>query len=191
MPKLTLNDITTGYAAREALNTNSGLIEDALENTLSRDGTGPNQMEADLDMNSNDILNVNTFNGADAATLSANLDVVAGSIGSVNTVSDNIADVNVVAANIVDVQNAEENANAAIASAAAAAVSETNAAVSASEAALSAASAQDAETGAIAAAVEAQGYASVGFDVASTIYDFGFIIDPSLTFSTDYGSVAA
>jgi hypothetical protein len=39
-------------------------------------------------------------------------------------------------------------------------------------------------------AASAASYASVGFDVASAIYDFGFISDASLTFTTDYGSVA-
>ena len=38
-------------------------------------------------------------------------------------------------------------------------------------------------------AADAAAYSSVGFDVASTIYDFGSIIDAVLTFTTDYGSV--
>lgn len=58
MAKLTLNDVTSGYASTTAVNANNALVEVALENTLSRDGTGPNQMEADLDMNSNRILNL-------------------------------------------------------------------------------------------------------------------------------------
>lgn len=40
-----------------ALNAAFDAIEVAIDNTLSRDGTTPNEMEADLDMNSNDILN--------------------------------------------------------------------------------------------------------------------------------------
>ena len=58
MAKLTLNDITSGYSGPQRINANSRLIETALENTLSRDGTSPNQMEADFDMNGNRILNV-------------------------------------------------------------------------------------------------------------------------------------
>lgn len=57
MAKLNLNNIDAGYAANTALNTNFDLIETALENTLSRDGTTPNTMSADLDMNGYRILN--------------------------------------------------------------------------------------------------------------------------------------
>lgn len=57
MPKLTLNDVTSGYASTTAVNANNALIEAAFENTLSRDGTLPNSMLADLDMNGNLILN--------------------------------------------------------------------------------------------------------------------------------------
>lgn len=62
MAKLTtanLTSLTNETSAVSRLNSNYDLIEAALENTLSRDGTGPNEMEADLDMNSQDILNVN------------------------------------------------------------------------------------------------------------------------------------
>lgn len=61
MAKLTLNDLTNLQNENSVvtkLNTNNTLIETALENTLSRDGTSPNTMEADLDMNSNAILNL-------------------------------------------------------------------------------------------------------------------------------------
>lgn len=58
MAKVTLNDITSGYASVTVLNQNFAAIETALENTLSRDGSTPNQMTADLDMNSNRILNL-------------------------------------------------------------------------------------------------------------------------------------
>ncbi len=65
MAKLTLNSIGSRYGSVDALNDNFDAIEAALENTLSRDGTSPNAMEADLDMNNQDILNakdVNTTN---------------------------------------------------------------------------------------------------------------------------------
>ena len=58
MAKLTLTDITTGYYSVTTLNANNALIETALENTLSRDGTTPNSMAANLDMDSNRILNL-------------------------------------------------------------------------------------------------------------------------------------
>lgn len=58
MAKLTLQDIVAGYKAKETINENNAATETALENTLSRDGTGPNEMEANLDMNSYRILNL-------------------------------------------------------------------------------------------------------------------------------------
>jgi hypothetical protein len=61
MAKLTLNTIGSRYGSIDALNDNSDLIETALENTLSRDGTGPNNMQSDLDMDSHSILNADTL----------------------------------------------------------------------------------------------------------------------------------
>jgi hypothetical protein len=60
MAKLTLTDIATfvGGSAITTYNNNLALIEAALENTLSRDGTSPNTMTDNLDMNSNRILNL-------------------------------------------------------------------------------------------------------------------------------------
>jgi hypothetical protein len=55
----TLTTISSGYASNTQLNNNFDSIEVAFENTLSLDGSTPNAMNADLDMNSNDILNVN------------------------------------------------------------------------------------------------------------------------------------
>lgn len=58
MAKLTLNTIGSRYGSIDALNDNFNAIEAAIENTLSLDGTSPNAMEVDLDMNNQDILNV-------------------------------------------------------------------------------------------------------------------------------------
>lgn len=61
MAKITLPDIgslANNASARQAINENFASIETAFENTLSRDGTLPNQMEADIDLNDNDLLNV-------------------------------------------------------------------------------------------------------------------------------------
>lgn len=52
-----LSDITTGYGATTVYNANNDRIEEAFQNTLSRDGSGPNDMEANLDMNGFRILN--------------------------------------------------------------------------------------------------------------------------------------
>ena len=65
MAKLILSDVSNllgnPTTAATTINTNNDAIEAALENTLSRDGTTPNQMAADLDMNNNDILNANAI----------------------------------------------------------------------------------------------------------------------------------
>jgi len=65
MAKLTLTDIESGYLSVEAVNANNALIEAALENTLSRDGTTPNTMSADLDMNGYSLLNVTATSGGE------------------------------------------------------------------------------------------------------------------------------
>lgn len=61
MAKITLNNI--GNLENEAsvvstINANNQAIRDAIENTVFRDGTTPNHMTDDLDLNSNRILNL-------------------------------------------------------------------------------------------------------------------------------------
>lgn len=61
MAKLVLADLDNLQnepTAVGTINSNSALIEVALENTLSRDGTSPNTMGATLDMNTNRIINL-------------------------------------------------------------------------------------------------------------------------------------
>lgn len=70
MAKLTLLDIVSGYAVVSTYNTNNTAIEAALENTLSRDGTAPNAMGANLDMDSHLIRNLSDGTlSADAVNL--------------------------------------------------------------------------------------------------------------------------
>ena len=79
MAKLTLNDVVAGYKATTAINANSAATEAAMENTLSRDGTSPNTMTADLDMNGNAILNSsNILDAVSAVTGTAPIVVSAG-----------------------------------------------------------------------------------------------------------------
>ena len=59
--KPVLTDINNISSAGPTINENSRAIEEAFENTLSRDGSSPNQMEADLDLNGNDLINVKTL----------------------------------------------------------------------------------------------------------------------------------
>lgn len=70
MAKLTLFDLASGSFTVDLLNANFALIETAMENTLSRDGTTPNTMSTNLDMNSNRILNLPTAsNNSEPVTL--------------------------------------------------------------------------------------------------------------------------
>lgn len=57
MSKITLPTIESGYLSTEALSTAFSAIEQAFDNTISRDGSTPNQLEADLDLNGHRILN--------------------------------------------------------------------------------------------------------------------------------------
>lgn len=58
-----LTSLTSNEAsAVSTINSNLDAISTAMEKTLSRDGTTPNQMDTDLDMNSRDILNVDQVN---------------------------------------------------------------------------------------------------------------------------------
>lgn len=58
MAKLTIPNINADYGATSTINSNFDLVETAVENTLSRDGTSPNNMTAVLDMGSNRVVNV-------------------------------------------------------------------------------------------------------------------------------------
>ena len=79
MAKLTLTDLTSltsnETTAITQINANGALIEAALENTVSRDGTSPNTMTANLDMNSKKLLNVaagtSSADGVNLAQLTA------------------------------------------------------------------------------------------------------------------------
>lgn len=54
----TITTISTGYYSTTALNDNFTNIDTAFDNTLSLDGSTPNAMTADFDLNGNNILNV-------------------------------------------------------------------------------------------------------------------------------------
>lgn len=63
------------------INNNFRNLATAIENTLSRDGTLPNSMAADLDLNGNDLLNINVVNAdsliLDGVAVTTNLSGVA------------------------------------------------------------------------------------------------------------------
>lgn len=60
MSKITLQNIANldSPTAIAQINANSATIQTAFDNTLSRDGTSPNVMSSNLDMNSNQIINL-------------------------------------------------------------------------------------------------------------------------------------
>lgn len=69
MSKLTLNTVTSGFLSVDQQNENFERIAEALENTVSRDGTAPNQMTANFDLNGYKVLNLAPGTQAtDAAT---------------------------------------------------------------------------------------------------------------------------
>jgi len=72
----TVSSITTGHASITALNANFTALKEGFDNTLSRDGSSPNTMSADLDLNGNDITNVATITNA------SGVDVVAAAAAS-------------------------------------------------------------------------------------------------------------
>jgi len=86
MAKLELTDITSGYNLATAYNDNNDAIERAVENTLSRDGTAPNDMEVDLDMGGNRITNLaKPTNDNDAVRLIDVANIVGGGDISIAT----------------------------------------------------------------------------------------------------------
>ena len=67
----TTTSITSGHASITALNANITALKEGFDNTISRDGSSPNTMSADLDLNGNDITNVNTITDATGADVVA------------------------------------------------------------------------------------------------------------------------
>lgn len=82
----TLTTIATGYYSTTALNDNFDNIEAAFENTLSLDGSTPNAMNADLDMNGYNVINAGNIAWAETVYTVATLP--AGSAGSRAFVTD-------------------------------------------------------------------------------------------------------
>src|SRR5712671_3852882 len=61
MTKITLTDLVNlqnETTAVNAINSNNNVLKLAIDNTLSRDGTSPNTLSANLDMNSQRIINL-------------------------------------------------------------------------------------------------------------------------------------
>lgn len=102
MAKITLSSIGSRYGSIDALNANFDAIEEAFENTVSRDGTGPNTLLADLDANGQRIINlptpINNHEAASKAYVDGVTAILQQYLDEVQIVSDNIDSVNAVAA---------------------------------------------------------------------------------------------
>jgi len=106
MSKITLNNVSSfidNTTAVSTVNGNNAIIQNALDNTLSLNGLQPNQMLANLDMNSNHIINlpapasllepvrlsdVNLLNGGGTITIQGV--PVGGTTGQVLTKTSNV-----------------------------------------------------------------------------------------------------
>jgi hypothetical protein len=113
--KPTITTVSSGYQSTTTINDNFQNLRNAFDNTLSLDGSTPNAMQADLDMNSNDILNANLITTNEISVDGLNL----------NDIFSDIA---------ADAASAESSKNAAAASEAASASSAASAASSATSA---------------------------------------------------------
>jgi hypothetical protein len=72
-----LETISSGYNLTK-INTNFQRIDAALQDAVSRSGTAPNQMDADLDLNSHDLLNVGLLEAVDITVNGVPIDEVVG-----------------------------------------------------------------------------------------------------------------
>ncbi len=173
MAKLTLTDVTTLQDIVTAINLNNTATEAALEITLSRDGTTPNEMEADLDMNDNRILNL-PLPVADTEPIRKDqfdeleADTVGFSDAAAASAAEAAASAAAAEAAAESVEDVAADAAAASASAAAAAASASAAATSASAASTSASSASTSATTASTQATNAASSASSASTSAST-----------------------
>lgn len=102
--KPTLDTIESGYQSTASLNSNFTALRDAFDNTLSLDGSTPNAMNAALDLNNNNILNINSFQ-ANSITLGGQtvnltdiqtLTTIAGDIQRLADIEDGTLDTNAI-----------------------------------------------------------------------------------------------
>lgn len=59
--KPAITNVSSGYQGTVTINNNFSNLRDGFDNTVSLDGSTPNAMQADFDLDGNDILNVNTL----------------------------------------------------------------------------------------------------------------------------------
>lgn len=178
--KPTITTISSGYTSTTTLNANFEALKEAFDNTLSLDGSTPNSMNADLDMNSNDILNasrilvggVDYLAQANAAKTAAEAAQAAAELAETNAETSEVNSASSAASASSSEASASSSAASAASSAASASTSEINSAASASSASTSSASAStsasSAATSASAASTSASAASSSAASAASS-----------------------
>lgn len=161
--KLTLATIGSRYASVAALNANFAAIVAAIENTVSRDGTSPNSMSGNLDMNSNRILNVPAPTSDNEPITRAYLSTLEN-----NAYTSAVGAAASAAAASTSQTSAASSATSASSSASSASTSASNASTSASNAASSASAASTSASSASSSASSASSSASSASSSAST-----------------------
>lgn len=71
--KPTTINLTTSFGSQSVINKNIQDLAKAFENTISRDGSTPNDMLSDLDLGDNDVINVNLISAKEVALDGINL----------------------------------------------------------------------------------------------------------------------
>ena len=93
--KVSFSNITADYTSATFLNTALDTIEAQFDKCLYTDGTAPNSMNADFDLNSNDLLNGGTLNATDivigGTSLIAQVNAAAASAAAAATSETNAA----------------------------------------------------------------------------------------------------
>lgn len=118
--KPTITTITTSPYNLSALNANFEDLRDAFENTLSLDGSTPNAMNADLDLNNNNLMNVNQVSATDISVGGTSLatqvsNAAASAAASASSASDSASSAADSAASAVDsAASAAESAASAV-----------------------------------------------------------------------------
>ena len=181
----TITVLQSGFNSTETLNANFEAVRDGFDNTLSLDGSTPNAMEADLDLNGNNIIGASglLINGTDylgsveaaktaalaaqaaaetaetnaetAETNAESSETAAGLSATAAATSATASQTAQTAAELAET-NAETSETNAAASEAAAAASETAASTSETNAATSETNASTSETNAATSATEAE-----------------------------------
>jgi hypothetical protein len=187
--KPTITTISSGYTSTTTLNANFEALKEAFDNTLSLDGSTPNSMNADLDMNSNDILNASRIlvGGVDYLALSSSYKDAALAAQAAAELAETNAETSETnaASSAASASSSEASASSSAASsassAAAASTSEINSAASASSASASSSSASASASSAAASSSAASTSAS---DASSSATSAAFSASTASTAAT-------